>query len=56
MEHWENDTFKITFNDPFLPSGYVTFHDDDEGNIERLTIDLENPDFHFYKLDFIKID
>lgn len=56
MEHWENDTFKITFNDPFLPSGYVTFHADENGGIERFTIDLENPDFHFYKLDFMKID
>jgi CubicO group peptidase (beta-lactamase class C family) len=56
LEHWENDTFKITFNDPFLPSGYVTFHADENGGIERFTIDLENPDFHFYKLDFMKID
>ncbi len=57
MEHWEHDTFRIVFHDPFLPPGYVTFHSGtDREGVTGFTIDLENPDFHFYKLDFEKID
>jgi hypothetical protein len=55
MEHWHFDTFKITFNDPFLPSGYITFNMNQHAEVENFTIDLKNPDFHFYKLDFKKI-
>jgi len=56
MEHWHFDTFKIEFNDPFLPPGFVTFNIDSEGNSTGFTIDLKNPDFHFYKLDFVKVE
>jgi CubicO group peptidase (beta-lactamase class C family) len=55
MEHWHYNTFKIKFNDPFLPEGFVTFHLDEKGEITSFKIDLENPDFHFYKLDFTKL-
>ena len=56
MEHWHFDTFKIEFNDPFLPPGFVTFSIDGRGKIAGFTIDLKNPDFHFYKLDFVKVE
>lgn len=56
MEHWENDSFRIKFNDPFLPDGFVNFHLSDENQVISFTIDLKNPDFHFYKLNFKKID
>jgi hypothetical protein len=56
LEHWEDETFRFTFNDPFLPPGYITFHGDEDGSVGRFTIDLENPDFHFFKLNFEKID
>jgi hypothetical protein len=46
----------VTFNDPFLPAGYVTFHEGTDHEVDHFTVDLENPDFHFYKLDFNKID
>ena len=52
MVHWHFDTFKIKFNDPFLPEGFVTFHKDSKGEITHFTIDLPNPDFHFYNLKF----
>ncbi len=52
MEHWQNNTFRIEFNDPFLPEGFVTFIIDRSTGVEHFTIDLENPDFHFYKLKF----
>ena len=54
LEHWHFDTFKIKFNDPFLPQGFITFHKNSKGEITNFTIDLPNPDFHFYNLDFVK--
>lgn len=56
MEHWEDDTFKITFNDPFLPRGFVSFELDEDQKVKYFTIELKNPDFHFYKLLFEKND
>lgn len=55
MEHWQYNTFRFQFNDPFLPEGYANFVIDGGGNPEYFTIDLENPDFHFYKLKFEKV-
>jgi len=52
MTHWHFDTFKIKFNDPFLPEGFVTFNKNSYGEITDFTIDLPNPDFHFYNLRF----
>jgi CubicO group peptidase (beta-lactamase class C family) len=54
LEHWHYNTFKVTLNDPFLPPGYVTFSINGNGEADGFTIDLENPDFHFYKLNFVK--
>ncbi len=54
MMHWHYDTFKIEFNDPFLPEGLVTFSVDKDGKIESFKIDLPNPDFHFYNFTFKK--
>lgn len=56
MVHWHYDTFRIEFNDPFLPPGFVTFEIDGKGNPSGFSIDLKNPDFHFYKLKFEKVD
>ncbi|MCD4696658.1 MAG: serine hydrolase [Bacteroidales bacterium] len=55
LEHWHYDTFKFQFNDPFLPEGYATFKIGKDGTPECFTIDLDNPDFHFYKLKFENI-
>ncbi len=56
MEHWHYDTFKFSFNDKFLPEGFITFRINEAGNPDYFTIDLANPDFLFYKLKFKKID
>lgn len=56
MEHWHFDTFKVHFADPFLPAGYVTFDFDSKRNIEGFKIDLKSNDFHFFNLDFKKLD
>lgn len=52
MAHWHFDTFRIKFNDPFLPEGFVTFNKNSKGEITDFTIDLPNPDFHFFNLKF----
>ena len=54
MSHWHFDTFRIKVKDPFLPEGFVSFQIDETGDVEGFTINIENPDFHFYKLDFKK--
>ncbi len=55
MEHWHYDTFKIRVNDPFLPEGFITFSISEDGKVSGFKINIENPDFHFYKLDFVKL-
>lgn len=54
MEHWHHDTFRIRFKDEFLPEGFITFHFNSNGEVTGFTIDLPNPDFHFFNLDFKK--
>lgn len=54
MSHWQQNTYEIKFKDKFLPNGYLTFNVNANGDVVNLKVDLPNPDFHFYKLDFIK--
>ncbi len=54
LEHWEYDVFQIKFKDGFLPEGYIKFDVIDE-KVNGFTIDLPNPDFHFYHLNFKRI-
>lgn len=56
MEHWHYDTFKVEFADPFLPAGYITFSFDSKRNIKGFKIDLKSSDFHFFNLDFMRLD
>lgn len=56
LEHWHYNTFSFRFNDPFLPRGFATFHISNSGKPAWFTIDLDNPDFLFYKLKFVKIN
>jgi CubicO group peptidase (beta-lactamase class C family) len=55
MEHWHHNSFKIVFNDPYLPFGIVTFEVDDKTKkVKGFTIDLPSSDFNFSILDFRK--
>ncbi len=54
MTHWQQNTYEIEFKDKFLPKGYLTFNVNANGEVVNLKVDLPNPDFHFYKLDFIR--
>ncbi len=56
LSHWHFDTFNFQFNDPFLPEGLITFELNKDGEINGFKIDLPNPDFHFYNLNFTKKD
>lgn len=56
MNHWHHDTWQFDFPEEFLPEGFVTFSFDSNGKVEGFKIDLPNPDFHFYKLDFRKVE
>ncbi len=56
MNHWHHDTWQFDFPEAFLPEGFVTFSFDSNGKVEGFKIDLPNPDFHFYKLDFRKVE
>ncbi len=52
MEHWHFDTWRIKFKDEFLPEGFVTFDFTSNGKPAGFKIDLPNPDFHFFNLNF----
>lgn len=56
MEHWNYDTFKIKFADEFLPAGYISFDFDSWNKIEGFKIDLKSSDFHFFNLDFKRLN
>lgn len=42
LSHWENDTFEIHWDDPFIPKGLLTFKFDDNGTPEQLILDQPN--------------
>lgn len=54
MKFLEKNTFRVKFKDPFLPEGKVIFEVDENNYPVAFTIDLPNPDFHFYNLKFQK--
>ena len=52
--HWHYDTWIWEHADPFLEPGYITFSFDADHKVTGFKVDLNSPDFHFYKLDFKK--
>lgn len=57
MEHWQNNTFKVVFKDPYLPFGLVNFDvDSNSKKVKGFKIDLPSNDFNFSILDFKKIN
>lgn len=51
---WSDHAFKFEHNDPFLTFGVVSFEMTD-GRPTGFTIDLPNHDFHFHKLNFVRV-
>jgi CubicO group peptidase (beta-lactamase class C family) len=54
LEHWQYNTFRIRFPDvSSLPEGKAAFIIDTD-HVDRMLIDVPNPDFDFTELDFIR--
>jgi hypothetical protein len=56
MKSWHYNSYQVEFKDKFLPFGIVTFEANSKGEPIGFKIDLPNPDFHFYKMDFKKVE
>ena len=56
MKPWNKNTFKVVFDDPFLPYGLVTFEINEQNKVTGFKIDLPSHDFHFNNLDFKKVN
>ncbi|MDP4826906.1 MAG: serine hydrolase [Flavobacteriales bacterium] len=57
LRHWHYDTFQLNWGTSMmLPSGFIRFSLDNEGNIDELFVDVDNPDFDFSELQFKKLD
>lgn len=57
LRHWHYDTFQLNWGTQMmLPSGFIRFVLDNEGNITELFVDVDNPDFDFSELEFKKLD
>ena len=55
LSPWHFDTFKLTWTTKMmLPEGTATFVLDAEGRPERVEIVVENPDFDFTELKFVR--
>ncbi|MFH1120423.1 MAG: serine hydrolase [Bacteroidota bacterium] len=55
LAHWQYNTFTIKFPDvPSLPEGKAAFILDSDGGIDKMLIDVPNPDFDFTELEFIR--
>lgn len=53
LEHWNYDTFRITWNNPIydMPkTAFITFYLDESGNVEKLKTSFYDP-IHFKKLN-----
>ncbi len=56
LKHWNHQifTFRFDTNLSSLPEGKLWFDLDKNGNVEKLHIDVPNPDFFFTEFEFIK--
>lgn len=39
LSHWENDTYLIKWEDPYIPNGFVTFRGDEDGKAVGMELD-----------------
>jgi len=55
LEHWQYNTFTVEFKAFLsLPKGKVNFIIDNTGTVNKMEIELINPDFDFTELNFIR--
>jgi len=55
MRHWHYNTYRVDFQDSFLPFGLVTFDMSSQGEVSGFSIDLPSRDFHFKNLYFERL-
>lgn len=57
LKHWHYDTFSIKMiKVPSLPDGLLNFTINENAEVEKMKIDIPNPDFDFTEMDFVKIE
>lgn len=55
LSHWQYETFKLEWTTQMmLPSGRVTFVQNDAGEVSEMRVVVENPDFDFTELKLFK--
>lgn len=56
LQHWNHNIFTFRFDKNLvsLPQGKLWFDLDKNGKVEKLHIDVPNPDFYFDEFEFIK--
>jgi Domain of unknown function (DUF3471) len=56
MEHWQYDTFRVTWRDPSVEPAYATFTLGPNGEVKRISIRAVSPiadySFDYQDLDF----
>ena len=52
LEHWHYDTFRITWRDPYIPKGLVTFLIGSNGKVNALHLDQPR----LLDVDFSELD
>jgi len=57
LSHYQINTFNIKLVGHLgLPEGTVNFTIDKKGKVEKMEVDIPNPDFDFTELDFVKVN
>jgi len=56
LKHWNHHIFTFRFDKNLvsLPQGKLWFDLDKNGKVEKLHIDVPNPDFYFTEFEFVK--
>ncbi len=55
LSHWQYDSFKVEFPaSPSLPAGLASFFTNHKGEVDRMEIFIDNPDFDFTELELRK--
>ncbi len=57
LSHYHYNVFWIRFSNFLsLPQGLVTFTLNQAGKVDKMKIDVPNPDFDFTEMDFVKLE
>lgn len=54
LTHWHYNTFKVEFDDPYFPMGFVNFVMDSNGRVSKFTLEVPNGAIGYDYLEFKK--